>query len=92
MKKLFLSAALVVAFSLTSFAAEKIVSKEIMKLDLVKTSSINSDGLILKSCTYDIIDSRTFQKIGEITVTDVPNMLPCDDKQLTDAIDAFINS
>ena len=68
------------------------VSKESIKVNLVKTSFINLDGLIFKSCTYDIISSTTFQVIGQITVTDVPGMLPCNDKKLMADVAAYVNS
>lgn len=94
MKKVLLSLAfmLIGSFAFADSGDINKVSKESIKLNLSKTSSVNADGLIVKSCTYDIIDVRTLKKIGEITVTDVPNMLPCDDKKLMSDVTAYINS
>lgn len=83
---------LMCSFAFANSAEINKVSKESIKLNLSKTSSLNADGIVVKSCTYDVIDVRTLKKIGEITVTDVPGMLPCDDKELISDVTAYINS
>lgn len=92
MKKFLLSLAfmLMCSFAFANSAEINKVSKE--SINLSKTSSLNADGIVVKSCTYDVIDVRTLKKIGEITVTDVPGMLPCDDKELISDVTAYINS
>ena len=93
MKKIVLSLAFMLTGTL-AFANSTDLNKVLEKserLNLVKTSFVKLEGLIVKSCTYDIIDARTFQKIGEITVTDVPGMLPCNDSKLMEDVSAYIN-
>jgi hypothetical protein len=80
------------SFAFANSADLNKVSEKSEKLNLVKTSFVKLDGVIFKSCTYDVIDARTFQKIGEITVTDVPGMLPCNDSKLVASVNEFINS
>ena len=93
MKKFLLSLAfmLMCSFAFANSAEINKVSKESIKLNLVKTSSLNEDGIVVKSCTYDVIDARTLKKVGEITVTDVPDMLPCNDSNLIREITEYIN-
>jgi AICAR transformylase/IMP cyclohydrolase PurH len=94
MKKFLLSLALMLTgtFAFANSADLNKVSEKSEKLNLVKTLSVKADGLIVKSCTYDVISTTTFQVIGQITVTDVPDMLPCNDKKLIAAVNEFINS
>ncbi len=93
MKKFLLSLAfmLMCSFAFANSAEINKVSKESIKLNLVKTSSLNEDGIVVKSCTYDVIDARTLKKVGEITVTDVPDILPCNDSKLVRDITEYIN-
>jgi hypothetical protein len=62
MKKLFLSAALLVAFSLTSFASEKKVAKFLEVKTEVKSNFELQDGL-LGSCTIIV---RAYNSDGEL--------------------------
>jgi AICAR transformylase/IMP cyclohydrolase PurH len=94
MKKIVLSLAFMLTGTLSFANSTDLnkVSEKSEKLNLVKTLSVKADGLIVKSCTYDVISTTTFQVIVQITVTDVPDMLPCNDKKLTAAVNEFINS
>ena len=79
------------SFAFANSADLKNVSEKSENLKLVNTSFVKLDALLVKSCTYDVYNSTTFQKIGQITVTDVPGMLPCDDPQLMADISAYIS-
>ena len=80
MKKLLLSAALVVAFSLTSFAAEKVVSKEIVKeresknLTIVKEKVEGCDEVVLTT-SHGYSDGQG----GMILEFHYVHLLVCDD-------------